>query len=425
MAKALTIQSIERLKPDPAKRREIPDGLLVGLYFVIQPSGARSWAVRYRHGGKPRKLTLGGYPALDLGKARERARQALQAVSAGRDPGIEKIEANRRARDAVDDHDLVSTQLDRFYERHVKPNNTARTAAEVMRALNKDIRSAWGERRVQEITRRDVIELLDSIVDRGKPIAANRALSYTRRFFNWLIERSVLETSPFDRVKAPASERGRDRILTDDEIRWLWKATERLGYPFGPLVRLLLLTGQRRDEVAKARYQELPHPALWRIPKERTKNGIAHEVPLSTAAQEVIAALPRIAGRAGLLFTRTGEKVISGYSNGKERLDKYMLAAAQEEAAARGLNPDEIEIPEWRLHDLRRTMASGMARLGHPPHVVEAVLNHTGGTISGVAAVYNRYSYADEKRRALEVWGRFVMDLLDRTEALNVVTLRS
>jgi integrase len=189
---------------------------------------------------------------------------------------------------------LVPAQLDAFYERHVKPNNTSRTAAEVMRALNKDVRSAWGERRVQDITRRDVIELLDSIVDRGKPIAANRALAYTRRFFNWLIERSVIETSPCDRVKAPASERDRDRILTDDEIRWLWKATERAAYPFGPFVRLLLLTGQRRDEVAKARYREFLHQALWQIPKERTKNGIAHEVPLSTAAQEMIAALPAL-----------------------------------------------------------------------------------------------------------------------------------
>jgi integrase len=188
-------------------------------------------------------------------------------------------------------------------------------------------------------------------------------------------------------------------------------------------VRLLLLTGQRRDEVAKARYREFLHQALWQIPKERTKNGIAHEVPLSTAAQEVIAALPRIAGRVGLLFTRTGEKALSGYSNAKERLDRVMLDIAREEAAERGLDPGEVEIPKWRLHDLRRTMASGMARLGHPPHVVEAVLNHTGGTISGVAAVYNRYSYADEKRRALEVWGRFVTDLV-KGSAPNIVSLR-
>jgi integrase len=425
MAKSLTVQSIERQKPEADTRGEIPDGLLVGLYFVIQPSGARSWAVRYRYGGKPRKLTLGGYPALDLGTARERAREALQAVAAGRDPGTEKAQANLRARDGVPGHDLLSSHLDRFYERHVKPNNTARTAAEVMRALDKDVRSAWGERRVQDITRRDVIELLDRIVDRGKPIAANRALAYMRRFFNWLIERSVLETSPCDRVKAPAGEKDRDRILTDDEVRWLWKATEKIGYPFGPFVRLLLLTGQRRDEVAKARYREFPHPALWQIPKERTKNGIAHDVPLSLAAQEVIAALPRIAGRNGFLFTTSGEAAISGYSNAKERLDKAMLTVARQEAAERGLNPDDVEIPEWRLHDLRRTMASGMARLGHAPHVVEAVLNHTGGAISGVAAVYNRYSYAEEKARALAAWGLFVMDLVEESNAVNVIMMRS
>jgi integrase len=421
MAKALTAQSVGRLKPDPAKRLEIPDGLLVGLYFVVQPSGARSWAVRYRHAGKPCKLTLGLYPALDLGAARARARDALQAVAAGRDPGTEKREAAREAQDGTG-RDLVSTQLDAFYERHVKANNTVRTAGEVMRALDKDVRTAWGGRRVQDITRRDVIELLDGIVDRGTPIAANRALAYTRRFFNWLVERSILETSPCDRVKAPSSETDRDRILTHDEIRWLWKATDRLGYPFGPFVRLLLLTGQRRDEVAKSRCREFPRPELWQIPKERTKNGIATDVPLSRAAQDVIAALPRIAGQ-GFLFTTNGETAVSGYSGAKERLDRLMLAAAREEAVERGCAPDEVEISEWRLHDLRRTVASGMARLGHPPHVVEAVLNHTGGTISGVAAVNNRYSYADEKIRALEAWGRFVRELVhDRAE--NVVAVR-
>lgn len=422
MAKALTVKQLEALKAGPA-RREVPDGLLIGLYFIIQPSGARSWAVRYRYGGKPCKLTLGPYPALDLGTARDRARDALKAVAAGQDPGLEKKDAARKAQQDVEARDRVSIQLDAFYERHVKPNNTLRTASEVMRALDKDVRSAWGERRVQQITRRDVIELLDSIVDRGKPIAANRALAYMRRFFNWLIERSVLETSPCDRVKAPSGEQDRDRVLTDGELRWLWKATERLGYPFGPFVRLLLLTGQRRDEVAKLRWAEICRPDLWTIPKERTKNGIAHDVPLSSAAQEVITALPRIVGKPGYLFTTNGQSAASGYSHAKERLDKFMLAVAQEEAVEYGLDPNEIQIPEWRLHDLRRTLASGVARLRHPPHVVEAVLNHTSGAVSGVAAVYNRYSYLEEKTHALEAWGRFVIDLVEGS-APNVVSLQ-
>ena len=237
-----------------------------------------------------------------------------------------------------------------------------------------------------------------------------------------MVERSVLETSPCDRVKAPATESDRDRVLTDEEVRWLWKATDRLRYPFGPFVRLLLLTGQRRDEVAKSRWREFPQPDLWHIPAERTKNGIATDVPLSAAAQDVVASLPRI-GRAGYLFTSNGETAISGYSDAKERLDKYMVAVAREEAQERGQDPDQVELRPWRLHDLRRTLASGMARLEHPPHVVEAVLNHRAGTISGVAAVYNRYSYGREKSRALEAWGQYVMDLVEGN-ASNVVTLR-
>lgn len=365
MAKALTVKQLDTLQAGPT-RREVPDGLLAGLYFVIQPSGSKSWAVRYRHAGKPCKLTLGRYPAVDLATARLRAREALQAAALGRNPAAEKQEA---ARQSADTRNTVASQLNAFYARHVKPNNTVRTAGEVMRALDKDVRPAWGNRRVQDITRRDVVELLDGIVDRGTPIAANRALAYMRKFFNWLVERDVLSASPCDRVKAPAAEQDRDRVLSDSELRWLWTATERTGYPFGPFVRFLLLTGQRRDEAAKLRWSEIAKPDLWTIPKERTKNRTAHDVPLSGAARDLLADLPRVAGSAGYVFSTNGTAPISGYSHAKERLDRFMLTMAREEAAQRGLAPEEIVIPDWRLHDLRRTLASGMARLGHAPHV--------------------------------------------------------
>jgi integrase len=418
MPKALTVQSVERLKPDPNKRLEIPDGLLTGLYLVIQPSGARSWAVRYRHGGRPIKLTLGPYPALDLTSARAKAKEELRSVASGMNPAAEKIEAARRARDGGVDQDLVSRQIDLFVERHLQPNRSESYAKDSKRLLEKEVRPLWGERRVQDITRRDVVELLDRIADRGAPITANRVLALIRRFFNWLIERSVVEKSPCDRVKAPAAEATRDRVLSDGEIRWLWKATERHAYPFGPFVRLLLLTGQRRDEVAKARHKEFSEPGLWRIPRERTKNGTAQDLPLSEAAQEVLADLPRISGPAGYLFTTTGNSPISGYSAGKQRLDKLVLEAAQEETA-------ETELPRWTLHDLRRTAASGMARLGTPVHIIEAVLNHQSGAISGVAAVYNRHSYTDEKRRALDAWSRHVMQIVGGKQASNIAIMRA
>lgn len=424
MAKALTAQSVERLKPDPGKRLEIPDGLLVGLYFIIQPSGARSWAVRYRYAGKPCKLTLGPYPALDLGTARGRARDALQKVAEGQDPAAEKREATQKAKDGEPERDLISAQLDIFIERHVRAKGRARYAGEVERLLNREVRPVWGERRVQDITRRDVIELLDALIDRGSPTTANRTFAAVRKFFNWLIERSVLDTSPCARVKPPAEETSRDRILTNDEIRWLWKATELTGYPFGPFVRLLLLTGQRRDEVAKARHGEIKHGDLWTIPRERTKNGIAHDVPLSAAAQEVLTGIPRVLSKAGYLFTTTGDTAISGYSVAKRRLDKRMLEVARKEAEERGRNLEDVQIPEWRLHDLRRTLASGLARLGQAPHIIEAVLNHTSGTVSGVAAVYNRYSYAEEKRQALEGWSQFVNNLVGEANGGNILALQ-
>lgn len=424
MSKPLTAQSVERLKPNPVKRLEVPDGLLPGLYLVVQPGGRRSWAVRYRSGGKPCKLTLGAYPVLDLAEARERGRTALRAVAEGRDPATEKREAARKSLAKGSASDLVTEQLDAFLHRHVKPRTRPRYAEDVERILNREVRPVWGPRRVQDITRRDVVDLLDAIVDRGAPITANRTLAVVRKFFNWLIERSVLEASPCAKVKAPAEETSRDRVLSDDEIRWLWKASERADYPFGAFAHLLILTGQRRDEVAKATAGELVSSALWTIPKERTKNGIAHDVPLSEAARAMLARMPRVANRAGFLFTSTGKAAISGYSSGKDRLDALMLEVAREEAQEQSQDPEAVSIPPWRLHDIRRTMASGMARLGQPPHVVEAVLNHTGGTISGVAAVYNRYSYADEKHRALDAWGRFVMSLVEGRTGSNVVAMR-
>ena len=187
MARALTAQSIERLKPDAAKRLEIPDGLLVGLYFVIQPSGARSWAVRYRYAGRPCKLTLGPYPALDLATARSRARDALQAVAAGRDAASDKREAARKAQGKGAASDLLSEQLDVFIERHVKARGRPRYAEDVERILNREVRPFWGQRRVQDITRRDVVDRLNAIVDRGANITAIRTLAVVRKFFNWLI----------------------------------------------------------------------------------------------------------------------------------------------------------------------------------------------------------------------------------------------
>lgn len=405
MPKALTAKALENMKPS-ASRKEIPDGALPGLYLVVQPSGSMSWAVRYRFEGKPKKHTIGAYPAFSLVQAREQAGKALRAVAEGRDPAGEKT-ARKEAK-----LDLVNDVLDEFIKRHVEVKNRPNTVRETKRIIEREIRPQWGERAISSITRAQVISLLDKIADRA-PILANRVLALLRKFFGWAAERDIIPTSPMDKkINAPAAERTRERILADWEIALLWKATDGHGWPFGHLVKLLLLTGQRRNEVAEAERSEFQlagNDRRWTIPPERAKNGQEHHVPLSSLVTTLLQDVPRVGER--YLLTTTGETPISGFSRAKAAIDAEMLAIAKEEAERRGEDPAKVRIDAWTLHDLRRTAASGMARLGFPVHVVEAVLNHRSGSIKGVARVYNRYEYYDEKKAALDAWAAHIQTL--------------
>ncbi|HEX9743656.1 MAG TPA: integrase arm-type DNA-binding domain-containing protein [Nitrospiraceae bacterium] len=415
MPKGLTVRSIEALR-SASNRREIPDGHLPGLYLIVQPTGARSWAVRYRHSGRPRKYTLGGFPTIDLGTARRMARQALTAVAEGRDPGDERKETRRAGERATQcRRDTVDAVAGAFVDRYAKANTREASWRETERLLKKDVLPAWQGRSVHEIARRDVIDLLDAITDRGAPVVANRVLAAIRRMFGWAVERGILETSPCAGLKAPAAERSRDRVLSDQEIKLLWRACEEIGWPFGPLVQLLLLTGQRRDEVAELRWYETDFDGrLWTIPRERTKNDLAHEVPLSAAAVAVLQGIPKVGDGPGYVFSTSGERSVTGFSRAKARLDARM----------RNVSEGERLTVDWRLHDLRRTMASGMARLGINLPIIEKVLNHTSGSFAGVVGVYQRHSFADEKRIALEHWGRFVSGIAADQTDRKVVSLR-
>ena len=245
----------------------------------------------------------------------------------------------------------------------------------------------------------------------------DRTLARLRALFNWAVEKDRLASSPIVGMKPPTKERARDRTLSKDELRWFWLACEAIGWPFGPLAKLLLLTAQRRDEVAGIEWPEINlEQKIWIIPRHRAKNDRAHAVHLSEAAIEVLRSIPHVG--SGPLFTTNGRPV-SGFSHGKNRLDAAMLAARRDE-----LGEKADAIPHWILHDLRRTAATGMAQLSIAPHVVDKVLNHVSGTIRGVAAVYNRFEYLEERRAALEAWGRYIGNLVTPAPA-NVVELRA
>lgn len=374
------------------ERLELWDAVLPGLGIrIAHPSsrheaGAKTWFVRYRSNGAQRRMKIGTYPTLGLSEAREVARQVFTAVGAGKDPAAEKRDASSRAR--VDTFERVA---EAFITRYAKRHN--KSWQETERILKRYVIPIWGPRQVRDITRPDVLALLDDMVDRGAPVMAKQTHSTIRKLFYWAVERGILDTSPCVRIPIPAKANERDRVLTDDELRAVWLACDPLKWPFGPAIRLLVLTGQRRDEVATMRWPDIDlDTGLWTIPRELMKGDRAHEVPLSSIAKEIILSLPKL--DETLVFTTKGRVPITGFSNAKRRLDELSGVA------------------DWRIHDLRRTAASGMARLGVEPHVVEKVLGHQTGTISGVAAIYNRHGYQAEKQEALERWAREVLRLV-------------
>jgi integrase len=401
MAKALTALAVEKAKSGTA-RREIPDGLLRGLYLVLQPSGARSWAVRYRHHGAPRKLTIGPWPAIDLATARDLGAKALRRVAEGGDPAGEKSVRRTTTSDAVE-HVIAD-----FIERHARQRRTGR---EIERILRREVEPYWKGRRIQDITKRDVIALVDAIEQRGAPIMANRTFGVVRVLFRWCVDKAILTASPCAGVRAPGTARHRDRILTDAELQLVWNACDVVKWPYGPQVKLLILTGCRRAEIADLHWSEVDvEGRMLRLPRERVKNDVAHDVPLSAAALAILVRIPR--SKAGLVFpSETGSTPASSFARAKRRFDAAITAA------------NGKVIPKWVVHDLRRTVASGMARLGINLPVIEKCLNHTSGSFAGIVGVYQRHSFSDEKRAALEAWGRFVTSLVTNAPAGNVVDM--
>ena len=396
----LSAVKVDQIKPTD-RRQEIPDSLCTGLYFVVQRSGKKGWQVRYRHLGVHRRMTLGAYPVLTLALARHRARDALAAAIEGRDPA-EEVRAAKAAKPEVD-REQFSTVVELFLKRHASRN---RRSDDVAAMFRREVLTAWGERKFRDIGKRDVLEVLDRIVDRGSPITANRLRAHLNTLFNWAKGRDIVQINPLDGIKPPAPEKARDRVLTIDEIKLFWQACGVLGQPFGHLLKMLLLTGQRRGEVGGMVECEI-RGDVWIIPAARSKNGDEHSLILPKAACAVLAELELIKGKAGYLFTTTGLSPVSGFTRAKARLDKLMAEIASES------QQKLVETRPFTLHDLRRTAATGMAGLGFPPHIVEAVLNHRSGTRRGVAGVYNRFDYATEKRDALEAWGQYVVSLVE------------
>jgi integrase len=424
MAKQLTALAVDNLKPTE-KRREVPDGKIGGLFMIVQPSGAKSWALRYRIAGRPRKFTIGAYPKVDLATARKGAQEAAGDIAGGIDPASRKrasrlaqIAANSTARN-------IETITGSFVQKHLAKKTKPSWAKEAERLLRVEIVGKWGKRNLAEITRTDVRRLLDDIAERA-PITANRTLAVFRKLCNWAVSQQLILASPCTGIEAPSDEHSRERVLGDDEIRLAWRAFDQVGWPFGPIGKLLLLTGARRDEVAGMHWAEIDFAKrTWMLPRERTKNSRPHAIPLCDAAIRVLESVPRIGdGKGGLVFTSTGATAVSGFSRAKAAIDAAMVRIRREDAKVRGDDPETIPAQEkWVLHDLRRTVATNLQKLGVRLEVTEAVLNHVSGSRAGIVGVYQRHEYSAEKRAALDAWARYLDVIVSGLRAGNIVAL--
>ena len=404
--------TVERMQPK-ATRQEIPDSVTSGLYFIVQPSGVKSWAVRYRFDRKPCKLTLGRYPAVELGAARDLAKAALEAVDKGNNPALRK-KATRptRARSEPDSADaevadIKAKDLTRespvrdvwkgYLKVHLIPEATASSVARFKGIFETHVLPKWRDRPVAGMVKADALTVIDAALLRGQS-AKNSTITVLSSFFNWCMDRNLIEHSPVERVKK-IKMKSRKRKLRDSEIRIFWHGCDALGSAievtkkkkrpaarFGPMFQMLLLTGARRTEVAEMTRDEVNFKnRIWTIPGERTKTKEEHQVYLCDAAIAILKALPRVLG-SKYFFSTTG-KPSSGFSKAKKRLDKLAL------------------LQHYTLHDLRRSFDTGCARIGVRNEVIERCLNHSLG-------VYNRHDYEKEMADAWMKWGEHVAELV-------------
>ena len=382
----LTKSTIDELQPGVSEMVYWDDNL-AGFGLKVTPRGRKVFIVLYRTKdgfSRLRKYTIGPYGQITLAIARITAQKVLAARLEGKDPAGEKRRLRQKViRDAIED--VVAD----YRLRHV---NAIRSASETNRILDREVLNRWKGRSISEITRQDILKQLDEIVDRGSPGMANRVFTVVRALFNWAIGRDILERSPCAGLSQPSQSRSRDRVLSDDELRAVIFAARQAGRPYGAIVELLALTGQRRNEVASMRWQELDlDKTLWTIPGNRAKNGRPHVVHLFHRAFELITAQDK---SCDLVFPNLLGKPFMSFPRAKQQLDQV------------------CGVKDWVLHDLRRTVVSGMAALGVAPHVADKILNHQSGTISGVAAVYQRHEFLNERKAAMEHWDMHLAGLL-------------
>lgn len=398
--KKLTDAKIQHLPRPSSGRVDYFDLTLPAFGIRVSSSGAASWFVFYRIDGKQIREIIGRYPGKDLALAREEAREKLRLVDRGLDPRQE--EARRNALEARQRAETFGTIAQQYQTAKLSKR---RAGDQMWRAIERDLMPHWRDTPIRQISRSAVMARLDAIETDAGPYARNRRAALLSAFFNFALDRELVDGNPAARVEK-LDETARDRVLSDSELAEIWCAAAGLTQPLGPLVRMWILTGQRRTEISGLKWDEVSekdHMAV--VPAARMKGKLAHEIPLSPAAEAELAAVPRYEPAKTYVFAsmRRKDAPVSGFGIVKRELDRLILEARRE------IDPNAEAMTAWRIHDIRRTVRSGLSMLGITRDVAERVIAHIPG---GIQAVYDRHQYRDQKRQALNIWAAHVLGLV-------------
>jgi integrase len=373
--KHLTELAVQKTRPPKTGSLEIFDLGYPGLALRIGHGGAKSFEMFYRVGGKLRRETLGRWPSITLAQARDAWRKTREAIAKGEAP-VRKGQG-----------ELFEVVVEEWLRRDQSDNRSS-SQYQLHRIIDRDLLPVWRGRSIDTIAKRDVVAVLDAIADRGAPIQARQTATYIKRFFKWCRSRDLIASDPIAAMELPAKAKSRDRVLTNDELVRVWRAA---SGSYGAAVKLLALTGARREEIAQLRWAEIEGSTI-RLEGVRTKNGEMHLIHLSAPALEVLNSIRRT---SEFVFTSSSTKRVGSWGRAKAALDE-----------ASG-------VTGWRIHDLRRTISTGLnEQLGIEPHIADAVLGHV---VKGVSGTYNRAKYEAQKKAALDLWGAHVSALIHST----------
>ncbi len=378
-----TDRLIKNLKPKK-NLYDLREGSGHGFAIRVMPSGYKSWIFLYHFEGKKQRMTLGSYPEITLADAHELHRKAVKCLLNGKNPANEKQKAKVEARIA----NTVNELIDEYLEKWAKPRK--RSWHEDERILKKDVATTIGKLKAKDVTKKDILLILDQVINRGASIAANRTLAVIRRMFNFAVERDIISATPCYGIKTPNKENRRDRLLSEEEIKIFWYSLEHAGMTeiTKLALKLQLATGQRKGEIVSSEWDEFDlKKRWWTIPASKSKNGNAHLVPLSDLTLELLQELKTLSGDSKWLFPSPVG-------------DNHIILTAVNHAVRKNIEKFK-DLKPFTPHDLRRTAASHMTALGISRLIVSKILNHVENSVT---AVYDRHSYDKEKKQAVEVW---------------------